>query len=78
MRKGHWVDADYLLPWMVDKGIDTDNNTLYRIQWSIWKWGISPRPFLDDAWEMVDDYWDNWADEIYQLLMEDITDFFNN
>lgn len=78
MREGHWVDEQYLIPWMVDKGIDTDNNTLYRIQWSIWKWGISPRPFLDDAWEMVEEEWSEWADEIYQLLMEDITDFFEN
>ena len=78
MREGHWVDADYLIPWMIDKGIPTDNNTLYRIQWSIWKWGISPRPFLDDAWEMVDEYWDDWADQIIEIMMEDIEDFMRN
>lgn len=78
MREGHWVDADYLIPWMIDKGIPTDNNTLYRIQWSIWKWGISPRPFLDDAWEMVDEYWNDWADQIIEIMMEDIEDFMRN
>lgn len=78
MEEGQWVDEDYLIPWMVDKGIPTDNDTLYRIQWSIWKWGISPRPFLDDAWEMVDEYWSSWADDIISIMMEDIEDFFNN
>jgi len=27
---------------------------------------------------MIDDYWDNWADDIFNILMEDIEDWFNN
>ena len=78
MREGHWVNEEYLIPWMVDKGIPTDNNTLYRIQWSIWKWGISPRPFMEDAWEMVDEYWGDFADGIWRNMTEDIDDYFSN
>lgn len=78
MESGNWVDDEYLLPWMADKGIPTDNDTLWHIQNSIYQHGIKPRPFFDDAWEMIDDYWDNWADEIFDILMEDIDDFFNN
>ena len=78
MREGHWVNEEYLIPWMVDKGIPTDNNTLYRIQWSIWKWGISPRPFMEDAWEMLDDYWEDFADGISRNMTEDIDDYFSN
>lgn len=78
MEPGHWVDEEYLLPWMQDKGIPTDNNTLLHIQDSIYRFGISPRPFLDDAWAMVEDYWDEWADGIFDILMEDINDWFEN
>lgn len=78
MEAGHWVDEEYLIPWMRDKGIPTDNNTLWNIQYSIYKYGISPRPFMDDAWAMVEEYWDNFADRIFELLLEDIEDFFNN
>mgnify|MGYP006992072523 CR=1 FL=1 len=78
MKPGHWVDEEYLLPWMQDKGIPTDNNTLLHIQDSIYRFGISPRPFLDDAWAMVEDYWDEWADGIFDILMEDINDWFEN
>lgn len=78
MESGHWVDEQYLIPWMIDKGIDTDNSTLWNIQYSIWKYGISPRPFMDDAWEMVDEYWDEWADSIVEIMFEDIEDFFDN
>ena len=78
MEPGHWVDEEYLLPWMQDKGIPTDNNTLWHIQDSIYRFGISPRPFLDDAWAMVEDYWDEWADGIFDILMEDIDDWFAN
>lgn len=78
MEEGHWVDEEYLLPWMQDKGISTDNNTLWHIQDSIYRFGISPRQFLDDAWAMVEDYWDEWADGIFDILMEDINDWFEN
>lgn len=78
MEEGHWVDEKYLIPWMQDKGISTDNNALWHIQDSIYRFGISPRPFLDDAWAMVDDYWDDFADRIIEIMLEDITDFFNN
>lgn len=78
MESGHWVDADYLLPWMVDKGIPTDNETLWHIQDSIYKYGISPRPFLDEAFDMIDEYWDSFADGVIEILLEDITDYFEN
>ena len=78
MEAGHWVDEEYLIPWMEDKGIPTDNDTLWHIQKSIYEFGISPRPFLEDAWEQVEEYWDGWADGIFEILMEDIEDWFGN
>ena len=78
METGHWVDEKYLIPWMQDKGISTDNNTLYNIQYSIWKWGISPRPFMDEAWDMLDEYWEDFSNKIIEILLEDMVDWFNN
>lgn len=78
MEKGHWVDEEYLIPWMVDKGIPCDNGEVWFIQKSIYEFGISPRPFLGDAWDKVDEYWDSWADEIYKIMLEDIEDYFDN
>jgi len=75
---GHWVDEKYLLPWMEDKGISTDNNTLWHIQDSIYRFGISPRPFLDDAWQMVEEYWDDFAPKVFEILTDDLTDWFSN
>lgn len=74
MGTGHWVDEQYLIPWMQDKGIPTDNYTLNLIQYSIWKYGISPRPFLDEAFDIIDEYWDDWADEIVRIMFEDFDD----
>ena len=78
METGHWVSEEYLLPWMEDKGIPTDNDTLWHIQNSIYEYGISPRPFMEDAFNMIDNYWDEWADRIIEIMMEDIEDWFNN
>ena len=78
MNPGNWVDEKYLIPWMEDKGISTENNAVWFIQNSIYEHGISPRPFMDDAWEMLDDYFDNFADEVFEILLEDIDDWFNN
>lgn len=78
MKAGHWVDAEYLLPWMIDKNIPTDNDTLWHIQDSIYRFGISPRPFLDEAWDDIDEYWDGFAEGVFAIMMEDIDDFFEN
>ena len=77
MQPGHWVNEEYLLPWMVDKNIPTDNNTLYNIQYSIWKWGITPRPIMDDAWKMLDEYFEDFADKVIEILMTDVEEFFD-
>lgn len=77
MKEGHWVSEKYLLPWMADKGIPTDNETLRKIQGSIYWYGISPRPFMEDAFAMMDEYWDGWSDNIFNALCKPLDEFFN-
>lgn len=74
-----WVDEQDLIPWARKRGIPTDNRTMYLISLSIFKYGISPRPFMDDAFTMIDtDYWSEWADNVFNILTENLDDYFNN
>ena len=76
MNPGNWVDEIYLIPWMQDKGMSTDNGEVWYIQKSIYEYGISPRPFIDDAFEMLDEYFDEFADGVINIMLEDIDDWF--
>lgn len=76
MKPGHWVKEEYLLPWMAEKGIPTDNETLHKIQGSIYWYGISPRPFVDDSLDQIDQYWDDFADKLFEALCKPLDEFF--
>ena len=76
MKPGHWVKEEYLLPWMAEKGIPTDNETLHKIQGSIYWYGISPRPFVDDSFDQIDQYWDDFADKLFETLCKPLDEFF--
>lgn len=82
MQPGHWVKAEYLIPWMVDKGIASDNETAETfvkcIQGSIYWYGIEPRPFLEASFERIDSFWDEWADDIFEALCQELDDFFED
>ena len=75
---GSFPPPQVIAEWCQRKGIPSDNSTVYAICKSIYEKGIKPRPFLDEAWEFIDEYWDTWADEIFDILMEDIDNWFNN
>lgn len=78
MKPGHWVKEEYLLPWMAEKLGTTDNETLRKVQGSIYWYGISPRPFLDDSFELVDEYWDEFADNLFDALCEELNLYFKD
>lgn len=78
MKPGHWVNERYLLPWMADKGIPTDNDTLRKIQGSIYWYGISGRPFVEAALSEIDSYWDEWAENIFNALCAELDIFFDD
>lgn len=78
MWPGHWVDEKYLLPWMLDKGIPTDNETLRKIQGSIYWLGIEPRPFMDAAFDRMDEFWEEWADALFEAICRELDYFFDD
>lgn len=81
MQPGHWLSnrvcEDYILPWMAEKGIPTDNETLRKIQGSIYWYGIEPRPFVEDSFERIESFWDEWADELFESLCAELDIFFD-
>lgn len=78
MKEGHWVKAEYLLPWMQRRGIPTDNDTLARIQGSIYWYGISPRPIWGTAMEVLDAYWDGWSDMLFNAIIKEFDEYMNS
>lgn len=76
MGVGHWVKEEYLLPWMAKKGIPSDAIT--RIQGSIYWYGISPRPVIAEADAHLDKLWQEDSEALFEVIMSDIEDLFNN
>lgn len=77
---GIWPSVDKITAWAARKGLPTDNDTIYKMCNSIYKWGISPRDVLTPTWDMIDkEFWDKeWADNLFNIMTEELTDFFNN
>ena len=66
-----------IVRWARKRGIPTDNNTIYLIRRAISRDVIQPRPFMSYIFEEMDDRWDsNWADSIFDKIMEQIDNFF--
>lgn len=64
--------------WAKKHGIPTDNSTIFLIRRAISRDGIRPRPFMATVLEEVDRNWNKqWADEIFNVIMEEIDKFFN-
>ena len=77
-RKGAKMPpVEPIIRWCRQKGISTDNSTVYLIRRAISRDGIKARPFMVHVFEEIDREWDSWADEIFKLIMEEIDKFFN-
>lgn len=71
MRKGVWVPIRVLASWATSHNISSDNSTLYAIQRSIFNVGIPARPISDKFWDDLDKIWEEWADKIFNAILED-------
>lgn len=63
--------------WASRKGLPSDNKSVLAYCGSIYWYGIQPRPIMDDAFKALDDYWEGWADTLFEKVSEIITEFFN-
>lgn len=84
--------VEVLADWCQRKLGASDNTTIYFVRKSILEKGIKPRPIFDmpeDLWtspansndlvmDMIDDYWDDWADEIFEAATMSLDDYFSD
>lgn len=76
---GTYPPPNVIADWCQRKGLPSDNRTVYLICRSIYENGISPRPIFDGdggVWSMVDEYFDDWADMIFNTLTEYLDNYF--
>lgn len=67
-----------IVNWAKARGIPTDNSTIYLIRRAISRDGIKPRPFLSYIFDEMDEQWNNdWSDEIFNRIIEQLDNFFN-
>lgn len=78
-RKGAKMPpVEPIVRWCKQKGIPTDNSTIYLIRRAISRDGIKARPFMAHVMEEIDSEWVNVADELFNKIMEEIDKFFNS
>lgn len=82
---------EVLAEWCQRKLGASDNTTIYFVWKSIVEKGIKPRPIFDlpeNLWtspanpndlvmDLIDDYWDDWADEIFEAATMSLDEYFN-
>ena len=85
--------VEVLAEWCQRKLGASDNTTIYFVWKSIIEKGIKPRPIFDipeDLWtspintkglvmeDLTDEYWDDWADEIFEAATMSLDEYFND
>ncbi len=77
-RKGaKFPPVEPIVRWCRQKGIPTDNSTIYLIRRAISRDGIQPRPIMAKVFEELDRSWDGeWSDRLFDIIMEKVDNFF--
>ncbi|MDU1891420.1 MAG: hypothetical protein E6767_12095 [Dysgonomonas sp.] len=70
-RSGKQPPLDALRDWALERGIPTDNSTLFLISRAIWRDGYEGRPILATLEEEIERLFeDKWAEEVLRVLMK--------
>lgn len=66
-----------ILRWMKKHNISTDNGTLWKIMHSIVEQGISPRPIMKTAMDILErHYSDEWMDKVFEEIVKRLDETF--
>lgn len=76
--KGIFPPPMAIASWAQRKGLPSDNKSVYAYCMSIYKYGIAPRPIMNPAFEIIDEYFDGWADMMFERIMTLTDTFFNS
>lgn len=79
-RKGaKFPPVEPIVRWCKERGIPTDNSTVFLIRRAISRDGISARPIMAKVFDELDRAWNGeWSDILFDKIMEQIDNFFNN
>lgn len=72
------VPVKALLEWAKRKGLPTDNKFIYAVRQSIYKKGIRPRPILKPLEDEMDKMWEDWSQQLFNAITEELDKYFNN
>ena len=78
-QPGSFPPVSVIAKWAAEKGITTDNRVVWAICQSIYKNGIPARPLIDvkgGFWEQIDDAWEDWSKNIFEVLTEALDEEF--
>jgi len=69
---------DELKEWAESRGIPTDNETLWKISYSIWKYGHEGRPIIENLEkEVTKSFEDEHFDRLFNSIIDELIKFFN-
>lgn len=53
-------------------GLDADNSTVFAIRQAIFKRGLRARPFMGDVDEGIDDLFDTFGEDVYEIFCNEV------
>lgn len=72
-RRGKKPPVSVLESWAKNRGIPTDNGTLYAIAYAIWRDGYAGRPILATLETKIEQHFEEeWAEDIFNALFSSI------
>lgn len=58
--------------WCEEKLNTTDNSVVFAVREAIFQRGITARPFMGDIILAIDDLYDTFGDEVYEIFCEEV------
>ena len=63
---------DAIRAWCEEKLHTTDNSVVFSVREAIFKRGIKARPFMGDVISAIDDLYESFGDEVFEIFCEEI------
>ena len=63
---------DAIRAWCEEKLHTTDNSVVFAVREAIFKRGIKARPFMGDVITGIDDLYESFGDEVFEIFCEEI------
>ena len=63
---------DAIRAWCEEKLHTTDNSVVFAVREAIFKRGIKARPFMGDVISAIDDLYESFGDEVFEIFCEEI------